>query len=193
MTAMTGWHVEAAVAETLRVLSPYTSAGWEAAAGSLTWTCRTTAAHIAHDLTAYAMQLAAREPRRYLPLDLEVRPGTPPAEILEVIAAAGHLLATVVSAAPADARAWHWGPADAGGFAALGVTETLVHTYDITQGLGLTWLPPDDLAAAVLNRLFPDAPPGDPGRVLLWCTGRIALQGRPRRTSWVLSAAIPES
>ncbi|UQU61929.1 maleylpyruvate isomerase N-terminal domain-containing protein [Couchioplanes caeruleus] len=192
MTPITGRHVERAVQDMRRVLTPYAAADWDVPAGSLTWTCWTTAAHVAHDLTAYAMQLSAREPRRYLPLDLRVRPGTPPDEILEVIGAAGRLLATAVSAAPPDARAWHWGPTDASGFAALGVTETLVHTYDVSQGLGIPWLPPDDLAAEVLQRLFPDAPPGDPVRALLWCTGRVALPDRPRRTSWVLAAAIDD-
>jgi hypothetical protein len=28
------------------------------------------------------------------------------------------------------ARAWHWGPTDPSGFAALGVNETLMHTYE---------------------------------------------------------------
>ena len=76
------------------------------------------------------------------------------------------------------------------GFAALGVNETLVHTYDITQGLGISWLPPESLCAAVLARLFPDAPEGDPVQVLLWSTGRAELDDRPRVTSWILKAAV---
>lgn len=189
MTSLHGRHVEEAVAEMVRVLGPYAPADWQVPAGSLDWTCWTTAAHVAHDLTAYAMQLAAREPRRYLPLDLVVRPGIPPREVLEIVTAAGRLLSTTVSAAPPGARAWHWGPADPSGFAALGVNETLVHTYDISRGLGIDWLPPAPLSAAVLARLFPDAPEEDPARALLWCTGRIELPGRPRLTSWVLKAA----
>jgi len=189
MTDMNGGHVEEAVAEMARVLTPYATADWHIPAGTLDWTCWTTAAHVAHDITAYAMQLVTRETRRYLPLDLLVRPGTPPREVLDVVTAAGRLLATTVTAAPPDARAWHWGPADASGFAALGVNETLIHTYDISQGLGVRWLPPASLSAAVLARLFPDAPDGDPVRTLLWCTGRIDLPGRPRLTSWTLRAA----
>ena len=184
-----GRHVEEAAAEMVRVLGPYAPADWHTPAGSLDWTCWTTAAHVAHDLTAYAMQLAAREPHHYLPLDLVVRPGTEPHEVLEIVAAAGRLLSTTVSAAPPEARAWHWGPADASGFAALGVNETLVHTYDISQGLGIPWLPPEPLSAMVLARLFPDAPEGDPARTLLWCTGRIELPGRARLTSWTMRAA----
>ena len=44
---------------------------------------------------------------------------------------------------------------DAGGFAALGVNETLVHTYDITQGLGISWLTPESLCAAMLGPTVP--------------------------------------
>jgi hypothetical protein len=72
----------------------------------------------------------------------------------------------------------------------MGVNETLVHTWDVARGLGIGWEPPADLAAAVLARLFPDVPDAEPGKALLWCTGRIALAGRPRLTSWVMKAAV---
>jgi hypothetical protein len=97
----------------------------------------------------------------------------------------GELLRLAVCAAPATARAWHpHGTSDPDGFAAMGIVETIVHTYDIGRGLGLTWTPPGDLSAAVLARLFPAAPAGDPSAVLLWCTGRTALGDRPRLTEW---------
>ncbi|WP_244178643.1 hypothetical protein [Streptomyces rubellomurinus] len=51
----------------------------------------------------------------------------------------------------------------------MGVAEILLHTHDITQGLAVEWQPPAPLCAAVLARLFPDAP--------------------PRRTSWIWKAA----
>jgi hypothetical protein len=47
---------------------------------------------------------------------------------------------------------------DPEGFAAMGVVETLVHTHDLAEGLGLAWTPPSDLCSRVLARLFPDAP-----------------------------------
>jgi len=99
------------------------------------------------------------------------------------------VLSSVIAANP-DARAWHYGPTDAAGFAAMGVAETLLHTHDITEGMGLRWRPPQSLCEGVLSRLFPDAPEGDPAQVLLWCTGRADLDGRSRRTSWVWSAAV---
>ncbi|MEU3722381.1 maleylpyruvate isomerase N-terminal domain-containing protein [Streptomyces sp. NPDC031705] len=182
--------VETAVAEMTRVLGPHTTEDWSVPAGSLEWSCWTTAAHVAHDLLAYAGQVAARPTDAYLPFDLAVRTGAAPREVLQVVTAGGGLLGSALATAGPGIRAWHWGPTDATGFAAMGVAEVLLHTHDITQGLGVRWLPPAPMCAAVISRLFPDAPPGDPVRVLLWCTGRGALAGRPRRTSWTWRAAV---
>ncbi|MEU4420432.1 maleylpyruvate isomerase N-terminal domain-containing protein [Actinoplanes sp. NPDC024001] len=182
--------VRAAKSAMLAALTPHTGADWDVAAGTLDWSCRETAAHIAHDLIAYATQLTARATDAYLPLDLTVRPEATPEQLLQITAGCADLLAVALRAAGPDARAWHWGPADPSGFAALGVNEILLHTYDIAAGLGLGWRPPAPLCAAVLARLFPEAPAGDPVEVLLWCTGRIALPDRPRLTSWVLRAAV---
>ncbi|WP_432992712.1 maleylpyruvate isomerase N-terminal domain-containing protein [Dactylosporangium sp. CA-233914] len=180
-----------ALDESLTLLSPLVTRDWSAPAGELTWTCRQTAEHLAHDLTAYATQLAARADERYLPLDLVVRPGTDARTVLRITAACARLLRLELDAAGPEARAWHWGPTDPTGFAALAVNEILVHTWDIAQGLGSSWTPPANLASAVLRRLFPAVPhDADPhaGRTLLWATGRIALPNHPRRDSWVVKA-----
>ncbi|WP_436536629.1 maleylpyruvate isomerase N-terminal domain-containing protein [Actinoplanes sp. HUAS TT8] len=184
--------VEAAIGEARRALTPHLDADWTQPAGDLAWSCRDTAAHIAHDLLAYAAQLAAGPgaPDAYLPLDLQVRPDATPAEILLIVEAAGALLAAQLRASKPESRAWHWGPTDPSGFAVLGVNEILLHTYDINQGLGTGWLPSPAACAAVLARLFPDHPAAEPVPALLWCTGRAALPGHPRRTSWTLRAAL---
>jgi len=184
--------VDRAVAEMVRVLSPHEADDWTVPAGGLEWNCWTTAAHVAHDLLAYAGQVAARPADAYLPFDLTVRPDASPREVLQVVTASGGLLSSALATAGPAVRAWHWGPCDPTGFAAMGVGEVLLHTYDITTGLGKPWLPPAPQCAVVLGRLFPDAPPGDAGRVLLWCTGRGDLNGQPRRTSWTWQAALPE-
>lgn len=44
----------------------------------------------------------------------------------------------------------------------MGVAEILPHTHDITRGSSVDRLPPAPLCAAVLDRLFPDAPSGGP-------------------------------
>lgn len=185
-----GQDVEQAVAEMVRVLTPYESADWRCRAGQLDWSCWTTTAHVAHDLLAYAGQVSARPDDAYLPFDLKVRDDASPRDLLRIVTASGRLLSSALAASEPSARAWHWGPTDPSGFAALGVNETLMHTFDITAGLGIAWHPPKALCEAVLARLFPDAPGGDPVRVLLWSTGRAELPGRPRLNSWILKAAV---
>ncbi|WMF04523.1 hypothetical protein [Micromonospora robiginosa] len=69
------------------------------------------------------------------------------------------------------------------------MAEILLHTRDVARGLDLAWSPPAELCSAVVRRLFPDAPAGDPTPVLLWLTGRAPMGGRPRRTAWTWQAA----
>lgn len=142
--------VDAAVAEMLRVLGSHTGEDWTVPAGPLEWTCWQTAAHIVHDLLAYAGQLAAQPADAYLPFDLNVRPTASPSEVLQAVTACGGLLSSALAAASPALRAWHWGPCDPEGFAAMGVAEVLLHTDDITQGLSVDWLPPPR----------PETPPG---------------------------------
>jgi hypothetical protein len=173
------------------LLTPHEEADWRVRAGGLEWSCWATAAHVAHDLLAYAGQVAVRARHGYLPCDLVVAPGASPRDLLAVVTACGRLLGNAVATAPAGPLAWHWGMSDAAGFAAMGVAEALVHTYDITQGLGVTWRPPDPLSQLVVARLLPDAPPGRATQVLLWATGRADLDGHPRVSEWVWRAALP--
>jgi hypothetical protein len=168
---------------------------WDALAGSLEWTCWETVEHLADDLFCYAAQLGPRHP----PTGGDIpfvwtprRPGAPgnlivadrdagPAALLAVLETSGAMLTAIVRTRPPESRAYHgFGVSDPAGFAAMGVVETLVHTYDI---LGPTWTPPDDLCDRVLARLFPDAPLGG-WPALLWATGRGELPDRPRRTEW---------
>src|SRR4029077_3382346 len=143
------------------------------------WSCAQTAVHLANDLIKYAAQLAGRVDDAYLRFRLDVAPDEAPGEILRIVSSAGHLLAAAVDIAPDDTRAWHWGPTDRSAFAAMGIGELLVHTYDIASGLGVVWRPPASLAGVVLDRLVPDAPRDDAAAALLWATGRIELDGRP--------------
>ncbi|KAB8192434.1 hypothetical protein FH608_026705 [Nonomuraea phyllanthi] len=174
--------------------------GWDERAGSLEWTCWETVEHLADDLFAYAAQLGLDIPPLdgYVPFALDKRspdgpgntihadPGAGPAGLLQVLQSCGALLSAMVRTAPADARAHHgFGAADAEGSAAMGIVETLVHTHDLAEGLGLAWAPPAGICARVLARLFPDAPlDTDPWTTLLWATGRADLPGRPRLTAW---------
>ncbi|WAL96374.1 hypothetical protein [Streptomyces sp. Je 1-369] len=209
-TDVTASDVTAAVRLAVAVLREAPGdADWSGKAGGLEWDCWETVEHLADDLFAYAAQLGPEQP----PLDTEVpflwyrrRQGGPSnvtfadresgvAGLLQVLESCGALLTGMVATTPSTVRAHHsWGLSDPEGFAAMGIVETLVHTYDIAGGLGIghLWAPPADLCARVLDRLFPDvvtdagsyAGSDAPWDVLLWATGRGTLPGRPRRTKW---------
>lgn len=177
--------IQQAVETMTSLLVPAADADWTVPAGDLEWSCWQTAAHVAHDLLAYACQLTAGAQDSYLPLDLVVRPGASPAQVLQAVESSAALLRlTLVDAGPRN-RAWHFGLTDPSGFATMGVNELIVHTWDVARGLGLDYEPPDGLAQKVLDRLWTRAPQGPAGQVLLWCTGRVSLPGHPRVGDWV--------
>jgi hypothetical protein len=202
---VTGAHVQQAVHLAAGVLRTRPEADWGAKAGSLDWDCWETVEHLSDDLFSYAVQLGPQEPPvdAHVPFHLErQKPGGPAnaifadrksgtAGLLQVLEASGALLAAMVHTASPSTRAFHvWGVSDPEGFAAMGVVETLVHTHDVAEGIGAAWQPPTDLCAAVVGRLFPDAPTDtDPWPALLWCTGRTELPGRPRLTDWQWNSA----
>ncbi|WDM17527.1 GNAT family N-acetyltransferase [Streptomyces lavenduligriseus] len=178
-----------AVAGCLAALRPAVDRDWTAVpAGRLEWDCRTTAVHVADDLVAYASNLVARAQDDYVPFLLTPDEGTGNAGLLQVIKATGGLLAAAVDTAPPGVRAYHnypYGSADRAGFAAMGIAEVLLHTHDMTQGLGLPYEPSADLAESVLAWLFPHVQPGpEPWPTLLWATGRGELPGRAPVTEW---------
>ncbi|MEU8762335.1 hypothetical protein [Streptomyces sp. NPDC048659] len=192
--------VALAVRLAVETLSGAPGEAWDERAGSLEWDCWETAEHLANDLLYYAVQLGPQTP----PLDTHVpialrRPrvsgpavfieadrAAGPAGLLQVLESCGALLVAMVRTTPPQVRAHHAaGVSDPEGFAALALQETLVHTHDLAQGLGLAWTPPSDLCARTLGRLFPQAPTDtDPWPTLLWATGRAELPGRGRLSGW---------
>ncbi|MFH8370565.1 hypothetical protein [Streptomyces sp. NPDC018031] len=168
---------------------------WEEPAGDgeLEWSCHATLDHMALGVVGYAGLLVARPADRYISLFASLDPQAPVPVRLEGIRIAAALLASVVRQTEPEARAWHpWGHSDAPGFAAMGVVELTMHTYDIARTLGLDWAPPEELCAPAVARLFPDAPAGTgAAAALLWCTGRTALPGLARRTQWQWHGAAP--
>ncbi|MER5182829.1 GNAT family N-acetyltransferase [Streptomyces sp. NPDC002896] len=192
MRVMGGDQVDEAVACAVEALRPAAAASagrdWTVRAGRLEWSCRYTAEHMASDLIAYAGQLAGRATEAYVPFEITLDEGTDNEGVLRVIEATGGLLSAAVRTTPANVRAFHPYPfrsAGPEGFAAMGITEVLVHTHDIAQGLGLTWEPPAALCEAVLTRIFPHVQPGpDHWRTLLWATGRGDLPYRAPLTEW---------
>jgi uncharacterized protein (TIGR03083 family) len=168
----------------MTALRPYTSEDWSRPAGDLDWDCRDTLDHLANALTFYAGQVATRATgarRRLRAGDADASP----AQLLESVESASAILCHLLEGmGPAD-RAWHpAGMADASGFAAMGVDEVLVHTHDISLGLGRSFEYRTSVTERVVKRLFPWAPPEpDPWTTLLWCNGRIELGDSPRLES----------
>ncbi|MFH8411422.1 DinB family protein [Streptomyces sp. NPDC018019] len=199
-TLVSGRHVREAVAHCVESLSGIPSDQWRARSGDLEWTCWETLEHLADDLLTYALRFGLARPMDvpHIPLRIsQDRPEGPgnvifgdlsagPEGLLTVVEACGGLLATVVDSTAATVLAPHvFGASDPEGFAAMGVVETLVHTYDIAQGVGRDGEPPEDLSQRVLDRLFPDVYVIDSASsTLLWATGRIGTPERPRRTTW---------
>ncbi|TJZ44681.1 hypothetical protein FCH28_30305 [Streptomyces piniterrae] len=186
--------IPAATEDCLAALLEASDQDWSRLAHDLEWTCRQTLDHLALGLIGYTGLLIARPDDRYITLFASLDPQAPVQGCLEGLRIAATLLTSTVRDTPAEVRAWHpWGHSDANGFAAMGITELLVHTYDITRALGCSWTPPDGASAAVLTRLFPDAPPEHrPSDTLLWCTGRSTLPGLPRRVDWQWDGTVSQ-
>ncbi|WP_432138817.1 MULTISPECIES: GNAT family N-acetyltransferase [unclassified Streptomyces] len=183
-----GDQVEAAVASCTGLLRTVTARDWAGTrAGRVEWSCRESAEHIAADLFTYAGRLAARAPAR-VPFRVAPDDGTGNADVVDVIAVGGALLAATLRATPRSARAFHPYPfrsANREGFAAMGVAEVLLHTHDIAEGLGVPYEPPAGLCEGVLTRIFPRVrPAAAPWPALLWATGRGDLPGRAPVTEW---------
>ncbi|MDQ3045303.1 MAG: hypothetical protein M3R06_09190 [Chloroflexota bacterium] len=180
-TSLTVEDLRQAVAVCRATLDAAVGRDWSVLARDLAWSCHRTLDHIADALSFYSTHLAILATARRVPL----RNGDPtrlPAELLGVVETAAAVLAAVVTAAPAGARAFHpAGMADVTGFLAMGCTEILVHTHDIAHGLDLPFRAPDELCRKILTRLFPWAPPDtDPWEALLWACGRAPLGDIPR-------------
>ena len=186
--------IHVAVACCRGTLLPALDRDWSLPAGSLDWDCRETLDHIGDALASYVRQLATRSPTQR-PRFRNGDPGADIETLLDEIDSLAHVLEVVAAAAPAGVRAHHrMGMADAEGFVAMGCIETLVHTWDIAQGLDLGMEPPADLVRKLLNRLFPWAPTGhDAWETFLYCAGRIPLGELPQQhIAWGWHAAPRE-
>jgi hypothetical protein len=166
-------------------LNPVASLDWSITAGPLTWTCRQTLDHISDALVFYCGQLAGQRSEGFR----RIRNSDPRASISDLITAVetgSYMLGAIANGVGPDARGWHrMGISDPEGFLAMACEEILIHTWDIAQGFGVAMVVPDDLAAAVLARIFPWAPTECTAwEAQLWCSDRIALPGRDKIGKW---------
>lgn len=178
--------LDRAVTESAEALARGVDLDWSVPAHGLTWSCRSTAEHLADCHISYALLVTGRRMESYLPLELVLEEKADIAGIVATVRATGAVLGSVLSTAPTDLVVWHpYGMADLSAVAGMGIIETLVHTWDIASALGLAFAPDADLCGLTLGRMFPEVPAGeDPWQALLWATGRSDLADRPRRTAW---------
>lgn len=165
-----------------RFLESVSELDWTVQAGSLDWDCRATASHIADALAFYAAHLGARS-SHWLKFDVVPHADATTGELARLIDAMSTLLAHVIEATPDGVLAFHHsGMWDKSGFAAMACLETLVHTGDVSAGLGIEFHPPQDLCRRIIERLFLGdvSSEEDAWRLLWWGTGRGDLSGRKR-------------
>lgn len=169
-------------------LSPYTDLDWQQVpAADLEWSCWKTTLHMVDCLYFYACQIVYGNPEGYLCTELALDDSASPPRLVAALSAHAELLQRIARSADPGLRAHHnYGVSDAAGFAAMGVVELLIHTFDVVRGLSPAdpWRPPGTLAEPLIARLFPQAPVGDPTDVLLYCCGRMALGELPRQAEW---------
>ncbi|WP_344854321.1 maleylpyruvate isomerase N-terminal domain-containing protein [Amycolatopsis ultiminotia] len=190
---VTAADLDEAIGFAAATLGPLGDGDWTRPAGELDWDCRATAEHLGDVLLSYASQVVSGPADHYVRFLATADAGASPADLLEFVVAAGRLLASAVRTAGPQARAYHpSGSADPAGFAAMGCAELLMHAEDIARGQrGQETVldAPGEVCARVVARLFPEQEPALRGAAtawdaLRWCTGRIALPGRPRRGEW---------
>jgi hypothetical protein len=177
----------AATDECVRTLEKCADLDWSTRPAEDEWTCREILDHIALGEVIYAGQIIARPQERFSTLFARINEEADIPACLDGLRISTTILATAVRDMPASDRAWHpWGGScDASAFAAMGTLELIVHTYDITRVLDPQWQMPETYCAAVVDRLFPQAPAAEcSADRLLWCTGRIALPGHGQRPNW---------
>jgi hypothetical protein len=177
----------ATLAEIEPVLRAHVDDDWSVPARDLDMSCHKTGVHLADTYLAEAAQITGTPDDDWVPIELIAPDNLAPARLVDAIMVMARIYAATANATDPSARAYHpWGNSDVEGYLAMGVVESLVHTFDIVAALGDDWRPPNALAAPALRRIFPAVGPDDEraGDLLLWATGRIGLPDRERLTSW---------
>jgi uncharacterized protein (TIGR03083 family) len=126
---------------------------WSKPAGTLEWSCWTTADHSVDCVFSYAFFLASMRQESYPPFgELHALAEATPGDLIDGMQAATTLLSATIAATDPDARAviglggfMRTGtPRD---FAARGALELILHAHDVCSGLGVPFEPPNDLCA----------------------------------------------
>ena len=178
------------VAEDLvQTLTPTVDLNWESQTPDLDWTQSQTAIHTMRAALEYSYQVVGMRMDSYQPVLFEKKEKATPADYLPMILTAAKVLQKVVKDSDVNDRAWHaYGVSDPIGFAAMGVVEISVHTYDLARGFGIEFLPDHIASEFAIERLFSGTTEypqyKNHGELLLWLAGRIELSGHARRQNW---------
>ena len=125
---------------------------WSRPAGTLDWSCRRTADHVADTLLAPAFFLASRRQDDYPPYGVATAgPSADPAILVEAVQTAARILGAVVAVTDPDVTAVIWrrpaperrGPAD---FVPRGGLELALHAHDVCAGIGVEFRPPEPVS-----------------------------------------------
>jgi hypothetical protein len=129
--------VPGAASASVAALAGYTDLDWQQVpAADLQWSCWQTTLHMVDCLYFYACQVVYGNPDGYLCTELALDDSASPPRLLAALSAHAELLHRIALSADPDLRAHHnYGVSDAAGFAAMGVVETLIHTFDVVRGL----------------------------------------------------------
>jgi hypothetical protein len=186
-----GNYVIEAADELVKVLNSTTEMDWKKQTPTLNWNQEQTAIHTMRACLEYSYQVVGGRMDTYQPVLFDKKEVATPVEILKMISTAARVLERVVKTSSNSDRAWHaYGVSDPVGFAAMGVVEISVHTYDLAKGFGIDFVPLKSVANFAVSRLFtdtvefPKVSEEDAGELLLWCAGRIELAGLAQREGW---------
>jgi hypothetical protein len=181
--------VEAAAAAVVAALQPGVDADWSVRAGDLEWSVEQTIAHMTGAPAKYAFYLSSRS-TRYIAVSVFPSVDATRRERLEAIEGCATALAGVAATAPEDAFGFHVsGMRNAEQFLAMACEELLVHTYDVTCGLGLPYGPPEELCRLVIEHSHPGQDEQRPlWPLLLWLNGR----RHPAATGWGQAPKLDE-
>jgi uncharacterized protein (TIGR03083 family) len=171
----------AAAAVAVAALRPGADADWSVTAGCLEWSVDRTIAHMTGTPGKYAFYLSSRS-ARYVAVRVWPEADATRQERLEAIEGCAAALAGVAATAPDSAFGFHVsGMRSAPQFLAMACYELLVHTYDVTCGLGLRYEPPEDLCRLVIEHCYPGQEQQRPvWPFLVWLSGR----RHPAATGW---------
>ena len=131
---------------------------WSVPAGTLEWSCWTTADHTVDCVFSYAFFLASGRQHSYPPFgELHALHEATPADIVDGLQAATTMLSAVIATADPETRAviGLWPYAETGAprdFAARGALEMILHAHDVCTGLGVPFDPPQVLCRRLRER-----------------------------------------